>query len=445
MALINLENIPNNMISGMSTEMLEWASSDSSERGLYELSCDFVKMLENEEVEVLHDISSDIDAELTSLQNEAIPKSTQYHMEKYFKSYPFVYLRYYYSQLRKQDGTFYAPASLVCIRAGLYRYFTTQLIRKDINVISDCEFRGSNDMLKAMVYKFKRSNQPQSECKYPAIEMNDIVSIRTYFDRSNPLVLQQEVAFNLMYYFNLRGRETLPYLNSTSISICVDSNDKKYLRMNTDTVSKNAKASLSAKEYEHAKAVRVYENTDESECPVKAFEIYLAKLQESQIVRLFPKPLKNGVKTWYSPNSVIGKNKIDSLMSYLSAKLHLTKRYTNHCIRVTGITVCKEQGKTNEEIAAISGHKNANSIQRYVRKRRDESFYDQSTSLQMGFSKVKHTILPVGTGKIIVKEDMRTANSVQISQQGNECKFSLSFSGTFNNCKFLFNDENENV
>ena len=88
-------------------------------------------------------------------------------------------------------------AQLVCIRAGLYRYFTTQFARKDVNIIRDREFTGSNQMLKSMVIKFKTSDKPKSEEKYPAIESEDMVTIRSYFNRSTPVILQDEIIFSL--------------------------------------------------------------------------------------------------------------------------------------------------------------------------------------------------------------------------------------------------------
>ena len=110
------------------------------------------------------------------------------------------YLRYFYSQLKSpKSGELYSPCTLVCIRAGLHRYFTTQLRRKDIHIIRDREFFGSNQMLKSMVMKFKTSNKPQNEEKYPAIESEDMVAIRSYFNRSTPVILQDEIIFNLLY------------------------------------------------------------------------------------------------------------------------------------------------------------------------------------------------------------------------------------------------------
>ena len=133
-------------------------------------------------------------------------------------------------------------SNLVCIRAGLHRYFTTQLRRKDIHIIRDREFFGSNQMLKSMVMKFKTSNKPQNEEKYPAIESEDMVAIRSYFNRSTPVILQDEIIFNQLYFFHLRGHETLPHISKENISIECDSNGKRYLRINCDLLTKNAKA-----------------------------------------------------------------------------------------------------------------------------------------------------------------------------------------------------------
>ena len=63
-------------------------------------------------------------------------------------------------------------------------------------------------------------------------------------------------------------------------------------------------------------------------------------------------------------NEVIGKNTIDNLMPRLFAKLQLSKRYMNHCIRVTMVTVLKENGYSNNDIARVTGHKNPLSAER---------------------------------------------------------------------------------
>ena len=67
------------------------------------------------------------------------------------------YLRYFYSELKAKEGGFYAPASLVCIRAGIQSLFS--LNRPDVNIISDQRFIKASRMQKTMVARYKTLNQ----------------------------------------------------------------------------------------------------------------------------------------------------------------------------------------------------------------------------------------------------------------------------------------------
>ena len=196
-SMLNLENVPGNEISGNSTEELDWITRESNDRYLYELSAAFVESLDNLE-DFSIDINEEIDRDLKILEGEALPKSTKEQMLRYFKKFKdFLiskslsvnfetlpkpvfnnYLRYFYSELRTRNGQFYSPASLVCIRAGLFRYFTSSTdISRNVNIISHPEFVQANRMLKTMVHKYKRSNQEKPEDKYPAVELNDMAKL----------------------------------------------------------------------------------------------------------------------------------------------------------------------------------------------------------------------------------------------------------------------------
>ena len=59
-ALLNLENIPGNMISGMNNDDLLWVSHESSERYIAELSRSFQQDLENWHAEEIPTLDSDI-------------------------------------------------------------------------------------------------------------------------------------------------------------------------------------------------------------------------------------------------------------------------------------------------------------------------------------------------------------------------------------------------
>ena len=43
MSLLNLENVPGNMVSGLGTDELEWVTTESSDRFVFELDPDFLK------------------------------------------------------------------------------------------------------------------------------------------------------------------------------------------------------------------------------------------------------------------------------------------------------------------------------------------------------------------------------------------------------------------
>ena len=233
-------------------------------------------------------------------------------------------------------------------------------------------------MLATMVQKFKKSNQPKDRDSYPAIEDKDFQKIKNYFDRSSGEVLQQEVIFNLIYYFGFRGRETLPQLDRRSFSFCRDSDDLEYVCLNHELLSKNAKASLTQSEFQDMKKARMYAYTEEDDgcCPVQGLKLYLSKISSIEGIHLFPKPCKNYSKglanrCWFTSKQTTGINTIATLMSTLSTELKLSKRYTNHSIRVTHITVLKASGFSNSEIASNTGHKDPGSIERYNRKRKD--------------------------------------------------------------------------
>ena len=69
-----------------------------------------------------------------------------------------------------------------------------------------------------------------------------------------------------------------------------------------------------------------------------------------------------------------------------TTKVPLSRKYTNHCIRVTMVTILKEQGFSNVEICSMTGHKKPLSVERYNRKKRDSEIAEMSSALQMGSS-----------------------------------------------------------
>lgn len=449
-SLLNLNNIPNHQLSGNDTNELDWITQESNDRFLIELSDEFINFINDAETT---SIPQSVMDELDEMERNSIPKSSMKQMENTVKRFTSFlcekklstnlkdipvnilnnYLRYFYAQLRTQNGSYYAPPSLICIRAALHRHF--MLIRQDVNIVNDHRFEKSNRMLASMVQNFKKSNQTKERDVYPAIEKSDMHKIMQYFDRSNSEVLQNEVIFHLIYHFGFRGRETLPLLTQGSFCVKVDSDQREYVALNHDLLSKNAKSSIKPSEFEDLKKARMYAfPEDPGCCPVTAYKLYMNKISNNNSQHLFPKPCKNFSKglashVWYVNKQVTGTNTLCTLMGRLSDKLKLSKHYTNHCIRVTHITILKENGFTNAEIATNTGHKNAGSIERYSRKRRDSDLSLMSNTLSLEASSKNVVIRKIGTkGKITAVQEVSDESLQPV------CKF--EFSGTFNNCTF---------
>ena len=200
------------------------------------------------------------------------------------------YLRLFYGNLKKLDGTFFAPSSLICIRASIHRHLTSVEINSDYDIVNGIQFRRANGVLKAMIGKYLASDTSKQK-EYQEISPSDMQKLKEYFDRSDANRLQEEVIFHCLYCFALRGRETLRQMTKDTIGYSKDDKGREYLCIQRNMISKNVKASLSAKEFNDAKHARIYKplNANEvSSSPYCAIEQYLrCCLKEQKIIVYF--------------------------------------------------------------------------------------------------------------------------------------------------------------
>ena len=110
-------------------------------------------------------------------------------------------------------------------------------------------------------------------------------------------------------------------------------------------------------------------------CPVQAFENYIGNLHPDT-KNLWQKPAKKfpakpEQKPWYH-NVKVGHNTHDNFMSRLSEDCKLSRRYTNHCLCVTGITSLKRNNFSDKQVMAITGHKSVEFLAIYQRIQSDE-------------------------------------------------------------------------
>lgn len=340
-------------------------------------------------------------------------------------------LRWFYKELKTKKNEYYSPQSLRCIRAGIHRYLTISLNR-NVNIISGEEFSQANRMLTTMSALWLSNGGRPTE--YVSIEENDLSKIHKSFTRETADSLQNEVIFSILYFLGARGREEFRRLRRSDISICTDSEGQKFVKVSSkdsDNIRKNTRPSLKLKEYSSIRIGRIYDTR-----AIEAIEIYLKLLSQGtpDSDNLFPRPLSNkNNKLIFSRSQVRGEHWLGDFMKTLSKKLKLSKMYTNHCIRCTTITIGKEKGLTNQEIALLTGHKDAASIDGYdrpsdSRKRRIASVLSNNEPN----NQKRHEDEPEET-------ITRTVNTEQVNQMMNMVAQSTGNTiQIFNNCTVNF-------
>ena len=179
--------------------------------------------------------------------------------------------------------------------------------------------------------------------------------------------LQRKVQFDIHFFFCRRGSENVEDVQVSDFKIGFNTKTETwYVQKIKDELTKNHK------EAENIVTGLMPENKDDCLCPVRSFRKYLEHLEPNNPY-LWQTPLKNGKKKnnidiWYGMQHM-GKNTLSGFMKDVSKECQLSQIYTNHSIRVTGITVLTRQNFTNSEIMAVSGHKLVQSLVNYQKTR----------------------------------------------------------------------------
>ena len=176
--------------------------------------------------------------------------------------------------------------------------------------------------------------------------------------------LQNKVQFDIRLYFAQRGCENMEKMKTDDFQIEFHTNNELwYVIKKRDELTKNHK------DIEALESGLMLENKTDRMCPVRSFRMYLQHLNPDNKF-LWQTPLKSPhpqrPEVWYGLQH-IGKNTLGKFMTDLSAHCNLSKIYTNHSIRVTGITVLTRMKFSSSEIMSVSGHKSVQSLTNYQR------------------------------------------------------------------------------
>ena len=121
---------------------------------------------------------------------------------------------------------------------------------------------------------------------------------------------------------------------------------------------------------------------DAGRCPVRTLKLYLSKLNAKN-QSLFQRPSRSfSTKSdrWYD-NQVLGVHSLENMVSTMSEKYCLSRRYTNHCIRASVVTELDRAGFAPTDICHVTGHRSAESLKHYCSKPSSDKSQKMSSAL----------------------------------------------------------------
>lgn len=180
----------------------------------------------------------------------------------------------------------------------------------------------------------------------------------------NKYSLQNKVQFDIRFYFCRRGAENMHKMMKSMFEVRHDYQlDCDYVIKVEDKATKN-----------HCETDQLIitnfmpENKTDKMCPVRSFRIYIDHLNpQNPYLWQTPNPNvkdENNNKIWYTLGH-IWKNPLGAFMSTLSEQAKLSKKYTNHSIRVTGASILTRCKYNDKEVMSMTGHKSVQSLTIY--------------------------------------------------------------------------------
>ena len=267
----------------------------------------------------------------------------------------------FFASIRKKNGQLLKRNSIFGIRYGLARYFKRFGLEKP-DIINGDNFTRSNDIFNCVLKKLKETGNGTT-VHHNEISKHDLLAITQNLDPSTPTQLQLLVWFYIQLYLCKRGNENNTEMKKDSLVVRVNNAGRRYIIKTRDELLKNRRQN----EVEEFGGL-IFETQNER-CPVALFQSYLSKLNPKNDF-LWQVPKDTYVtedQCWYQ-NKKYGHNQISKFMKRISAICQLSKIYTNHCLRVSFISITAEKFSENE-IMAVSGHKSVSGLGIYKRIR----------------------------------------------------------------------------
>lgn len=268
----------------------------------------------------------------------------------------------FYPALRTKKGELYKRSSYLAARAAIHRRL--QELQRPFRIFGSEAFQRSHAVLDAILKEKKAEGQEPLVQHKEAITEEDRRRLDSYFEDvltcQDPVKLTMYVWYKMTLHFALRGREVQSKMKKTDIEVLHDETGE-FVVPTRDFCSKNCQGGIDGREFVTAGRIQGPKQ-------VAAIRLLLAKLHPDN-ERLFQRA-RQGImqetdKTWFT-RQVLGHNLLGNMMDRLGTYASLSKRYTNHCVRSTAVTLLKSAGVEDRTVCLVTGHKNERSLNNYA-------------------------------------------------------------------------------
>ena len=211
-----------------------------------------------------------------------------------------------------------------------------------------------------------------------------------------------------------------------------DDNGREYAAMTHDEATKNHPGGHD----DHAsmeKEARMYSTSDDPLLDgLACLKKYISKL-DPQNGAFFQYPMRSlssgfaNHEVWYE-NRPLGVNRLGNMMKEISSLAGLSRKFTNHCVWVTAITLWSDAEVPTRHIMAISGHRSESSLRSY--NSRPSSSQLQVCSDILTSARGKGVQQAGSIERSVQHEESSTSSSAQVNIQQN----AMRGAGLFSSC-----------
>ena len=185
----------------------------------------------------------------------------------------------------KDDGSLFPSGSLTSIRAGINRYITGPLVGRNINIITDSNFKQANSQLETRSKEWANSGHALAVKHKDPINTEDLKRIGSWiktFAKSGPYQLQKAVWFLHNLAGAKRGIEEYRKLLVSDVEFKLDEKNDPYMDIcfNRLITYKKHQGGLSAKTRDNTEPGHIYKRDNEDLCLYSLMQFYLSKMRK---------------------------------------------------------------------------------------------------------------------------------------------------------------------